>query len=64
VLSVFIVFAHGVPAIGALIIGWIASKAGLQATIACGALIMVLVWLWARLRTAKMAELLERSDAP
>jgi MFS family permease len=64
VLSVFIVFAHGVPAIGALIIGWIASEAGLQATIASGALIMVLVWLWARPRTAKMAAMLERPNTP
>ena len=30
VLSLFIVFAHGLPAVGALLIGWIASHAGLQ----------------------------------
>ena len=38
VLSLFIVFAHGLPAIGAVIIGWVASFVGLQITIACGAL--------------------------
>jgi MFS family permease len=62
VLSLFIVFAHGVPAIGAVIIGWIASEAGLRATIGCGALMLVLVWLWARSRSGKHAAILERSD--
>jgi MFS family permease len=62
VLSVFIVFAHGLPAIGAVITGWIASQAGLQVTIACGALLMVLFWLWARPRTRTMAVILEGSD--
>ncbi len=63
VLSLFIVFAHGLPAIGAVIIGWIASQAGLQVTIGCGALVMVLVWLWARPRAGNMAVILERSDS-
>jgi MFS family permease len=63
VLSVFIVFAHGLPAIGAVIIGWIASFAGLQTTIGCGALMMMLVWVWARPRSGKMAPDLEKSDS-
>jgi len=63
VLSVFIVFAHGLPAIGAVIIGWIASYVGLEATIGCGALIMVLVWFWARPRNTAMADILEGSDS-
>ena len=63
VLSVFIVFAHGLPAIGAVIIGWIASYVGLEATIGCGALIMVLVWIWARPRNTAMADILEGSDS-
>ena len=63
VLSLFIVFAHGLPAFGAAIMGWIASQAGLQATIGCGALVMGLVWLWARPRAGKMAVILERSDS-
>ncbi|NQU71446.1 MAG: MFS transporter, partial [Rhodospirillales bacterium] len=62
VLSLFIIFAHGMPAIGAVIMGWIASSAGLQITIGCGALLMVLVWLWARPRAGEMAILLERAD--
>lgn len=63
VLSLFIVFAHGLPAIGALIVGWIASWAGLQMTIACGALVMVVVWLWARPRAGNVAAILERSNS-
>jgi MFS family permease len=62
VLSLFIVFAHGLPAIGAVIIGWIASFVGLQITIACGAVGMVLVWIWGRTRVQKMAVVLEKSD--
>ena len=63
VLSVFIVFAHGLPAIGAVIIGWIASYVGLEATIGCGALIMVLIWFWARPRNTAMADILEGSNS-
>jgi predicted MFS family arabinose efflux permease len=63
VLSLFIIFAHGLPAVGAVIMGWIASMAGLQATIGGGALMMVLVWLWARPRAGRMAVILERSDS-
>ncbi len=63
VLSLFIVFAHGLPAFGAAIMGWIASEAGLRATIGCGALVMVLVWLWARPRAGTMAAILERSGS-
>ena len=64
VLSVFIVFAHGLPAIGALATGWIASQVGLQIAVGGGALIMVLVWLWARPRTGAMAALLEPPPSP
>jgi MFS family permease len=63
VLSVFIVCAHGLPAIGAIIGGWIASYAGLQATIGCGAVALVLVWLWARPRTGKLAASLEEAKS-
>ncbi|MEE2968585.1 MAG: MFS transporter [Pseudomonadota bacterium] len=62
VLGLFIVFAHGLPALGAMIMGWIASEAGLRATIGGGALLMVLVWLWARPRSRNMAATLERTD--
>lgn len=61
VLSLFIVFAHGLPALGAVIMGWIASSAGLPATIGGGAFTMVLVWFWARPRAGHMAVALERA---
>jgi len=63
VLSLFIVFAHGLPAFGAVLMGWMASVAGLRVTIGSGALLMVLVWLWARPRAGNMAAILERSDS-
>ena len=62
VLGLFIVFAHGLPAVGAVVMGWIASVAGLPMTIGIGALLMVLVWLWARPQSANMADVLERPE--
>lgn len=59
VLSLFIVFAYGLPAIGAVIMGWIAAYAGLQATIGGGALFMLIAWLWAWPQRKKMAQTLE-----
>jgi hypothetical protein len=44
--SFFIMLNWGMPAIGALAMGWIASFAGLQVTIAGGAIIALLFWLW------------------
>jgi MFS family permease len=63
VLSVFIVLAHGLPAIGAIVAGWVASLYGLQVTIACGAVAMVLTWVWARPRAVTLAPDLERTDS-
>ncbi len=62
VLGLYIVVAHGLPAVGAVIMGWIASHAGLQATIGGGAAFMILVWLWSRSRRDGMAQRLERMD--
>ena len=62
VLGLFIVFAHGLPAVGAVVMGWMASVAGLPMTIGIGALLMVLVWLWARPQSANMADVLERPE--
>ncbi len=61
VLSLFIVFAHGLPAVGAILTGWISSHAGLQVTLAVGGLLLASGWLWARPRTAEMTKLLEKS---
>ena len=62
VLGLFIVFAHGLPAVGAVVMGWIAFFAGLPMTIGIGALLMVLVWLWARPQSANIADVLERPE--
>ena len=48
VISLFILLSWGLPAIGALIMGWAATYFGLQATIAFGAALAVPVWFWAR----------------
>jgi MFS family permease len=47
VMGLFIVFGHGLPALGALVQGWIATTVGLQAAIGGGALLMLAVWVWA-----------------
>ena len=62
VLGFYIVVAHGFPALGAVIMGSIASFAGLQGTIGTGAAFMVLVWLWARSRRDGISQRLERID--
>ncbi|MGE3646014.1 MAG: MFS transporter [Beijerinckiaceae bacterium] len=60
VMSLFIVFAYGLPAIGAVLMGWIATWAGLQATIAGGALFMFLFWAWGRPQKTAMSHALEQ----
>ena len=62
VLGFYIVVAHGFPALGAVIMGSIASFTGLQETIGTGAAFMVLVWLWARSRRDGISQRLERMD--
>ncbi len=62
VMSLFIIFAYGLPAIGAAIMGWIATRAGLQATIGGGALFMLLFWLWSWPQRKPRAQELESGD--
>ena len=59
VASVYIAFARGCPAFGALMMGWLASFHGLRAPIAAGAVICLILWIWAKRREAEMAESLE-----
>lgn len=59
-LGLFLVFGHGLPAIGALVQGWIADHLGLQATITGGALMMLLVWAWALPLRKNVAKDLEK----
>jgi len=62
VMSLFIVFAYGLPAVGAVVMGWVASAAGLQVAIGGGALFMLLAWLWARPQQKSMQDALERPE--
>ena len=62
VMSLFIVFAYGLPAIGAIIMGWIANYTGLQITIGSGALFMLLFWVWSRPQQKNMSARLEAQD--
>jgi MFS family permease len=59
VMSLYIIFAYGLPAIGAALMGWIATAAGLQATIAAGALCMLAFFVWSWPRRKAMAAQLE-----
>jgi hypothetical protein len=62
VMSLFVVLAWGVPAIGALAEGWLASFIGLQPVVAVGAVIAIAVWLWARPAGRRFAAALERAN--
>ena len=46
--SLFVLFNWGMPAVGALIMGWIATFFGLQFTIALGASLGLVFWLWSK----------------
>jgi MFS family permease len=62
VLSLFILISWGLPAIGALIAGWLSEFFGLQLTIAVGAAATLVIWLWARAAGARLAPGLERIE--
>lgn len=53
-----VVFRAG-PSLNALVMGGISSQLGLQVTVACGAALCLLYWLWARLRRESMETALE-----
>ncbi len=59
VASVYIAFARGCPALGALLMGWLASYFGLRAPIAAGAVVCLVLWIWIRRHEASMAQMLE-----
>lgn len=62
VMGLFIVFGHGLPAIGALFQGWLATYVGVQAAIAGGALMMLAVCAWSFLQRPAMAQRLEGAN--
>jgi MFS family permease len=61
VMSLFILISWGLPALGALAMGWLASFFGLQTTIGAGAALALLVWLWARREAGSVAPALEKA---
>jgi MFS family permease len=62
VMSLYIVISFGLPAIGSLTMGRIAATFGLQHTIAAGAALTILIWLWARTAYTRFAPTLEQPD--
>jgi len=64
VLGLFIVFGHGLPALGALVQGWLATFFGLPAAVGGSAILMLAFWIWAMFRQRAMVGQLEMgSDA-
>ncbi|MDX1483380.1 MAG: MFS transporter [Alphaproteobacteria bacterium] len=59
VLSMYTLIARGFPSIGALVMGTIASFVGLRLPVMGGAVLCLLLWLWARHRQGRMAAVLE-----
>ena len=62
--SFFILLNWGMPAFGALVAGWISSIVGMQPTIAGGAIIALLFWLWAHHQGRLYVEQLETEKEP
>lgn len=61
--SFFIMLNWGTPALGALAMGWIASYLGLQITIAAGAVLGLVFWLWAHFAGKRHVDQLEGHKA-
>ncbi len=64
VMSLYGVIFLGGPAVGALVMGWIASNAGLGPPVAGGAVLCLGVWLWAMRRVWRAAPGLEAERPP
>ena len=58
-LSMYTMIARGFPSIGAMVMGYLASFVGLRWPVAGGAVLCLVVWLWARRRQDRMAAALE-----
>ena len=64
VLSLFVLISWGLPALGAVVMGWLAEIIGLQVTVGGGAVLTLGVWLWARRVAVTMESGLERTGQP
>ena len=61
-MSLYIIISWGVPAIGALIMGWLADFVGLQITLAGGGVLTLLVWLIMFRQGPKLSTQLEAAN--
>ena len=59
VLGLFIVFGHGLPALGALVQGWLATFLGLPMAVGGSAVLMLSFWVWALFLQRRMMGELE-----
>ena len=62
VLGLFIVFGHGLPALGALIQGWLATFLGLPAAVGGSAILMLAFWAWSMFHKSGMMGELEKPN--
>ena len=60
--SLFVLFNWGMPAVGALIMGWIAIFFGLQFTIALGASLGLVFWMWSKKEGRRQVASLESDN--
>lgn len=61
VLALFVLISWGLPALGAVAMGWLAEFIGLQEVVGGGAILTLGVWLWARRVAPGMSAGLETS---
>jgi predicted MFS family arabinose efflux permease len=64
VLSIYGMFVQGVPSLGALFIGVLAERLGLRVPTAGGALLCLLLWLWAWQQREPLAASMEAEAGP
>ena len=58
-IGIFVLLSWGMPAFGALVMGWMAAFFGLRPTIAVGAILALIFWLWALREGARHRSVLE-----
>lgn len=59
VMSLYTLIYRGMPALGAVVMGWLAEGLGLPATLGGGAVLCLIAWGWAARRRRGMAVALE-----
>jgi MFS family permease len=64
VLSLYMLVWRGTPAIGAILVGWIAERLGLSWAVAGTGTVCMVAWLWSRTQLPKMTPALETKQAP